>query len=149
MAGNNEFFEALTMLEHERGITAEYLVDKIKAAIVIAVKKNYDVEDDNVSVEIDPAAGVFNVALVQVCSTAPATSPEVAKAGMLRVASSRIAVRAPARIFLFLFKMIPPFKIGEGRVSTAPSNSMFIQMPQQGDGDAQPQQGQDQQRPYP
>ena len=35
-AANNEFFEALSMLEHERGITAEYLIDKIKAAIVIA-----------------------------------------------------------------------------------------------------------------
>ena len=65
MAGNNEFFEALTMLEHERGITAEYLIEKIRAAIVIAVKKNYDVEDDNVSVEIDPDKGAFNVALVQ------------------------------------------------------------------------------------
>ena len=30
------------MLEHERGITAEYLIEKIKAAIVIAVKKNYE-----------------------------------------------------------------------------------------------------------
>ena len=38
-AANNEFFEALSMLEHERGITAEYLIEKIKAAIVIAVKK--------------------------------------------------------------------------------------------------------------
>src|SRR5699024_2102065 len=38
-------------------------------------------------------------ALVQVCSTAPATSPEVAKAGMLKV-SSRAAVSALARIFL-------------------------------------------------
>ena len=54
-AANNEFFEALSMLEHERGITAEYLIEKIKAAIVIAVKKNYEVEDDNVLVEIDPA----------------------------------------------------------------------------------------------
>ena len=62
---NNDFFEALSMLEHERGITAEYLIDKIKAAIVIAVKKNYEVEDDNVMVEIDPATGKFNVALVQ------------------------------------------------------------------------------------
>ena len=25
-AANNEFFEALSMLEHERGITAEYLI---------------------------------------------------------------------------------------------------------------------------
>ena len=54
-AANNEFFEALSMLEHERGITAEYLIEKIKAAIVIAVKKNYEVEDDHVMVEIDPA----------------------------------------------------------------------------------------------
>lgn len=53
------------MLEHERGITAEYLIEKIKAAIVIAVKKNYEVEDDNVLVEIDPDSGKFNVALVQ------------------------------------------------------------------------------------
>ena len=29
-AANNEFFEALSMLEHERGITAEYLIEKIK-----------------------------------------------------------------------------------------------------------------------
>ena len=64
-AANNEFFEALSMLEHERGITAEYLIEKIKAAIVIAVKKNYEVEDDNVMVEIDPNTGKFNVALLQ------------------------------------------------------------------------------------
>ena len=31
-AANNEFFEALSMLEHERGITAEYLIEKIKAS---------------------------------------------------------------------------------------------------------------------
>ena len=65
MAANNEFFEALSMLEHERGITAEYLIEKIKAAIVIAVKKNYEVEDDNVMVDIDPEKGTFNVSLVQ------------------------------------------------------------------------------------
>ena len=64
-AANNEFFEALFMLEHERGITAEYLIEKIKAAIVIAVKKNYEVEDDHVMVEIDPNTGKFNVALIQ------------------------------------------------------------------------------------
>ena len=64
-AANNEFFEALSMLEHERGITAEYLIEKIKAAIIIAVKKNYEVEDDHVMVEIDPNTGKFNVALIQ------------------------------------------------------------------------------------
>ena len=30
-AANKDFFEALSMLEHERGITAEYLIEKIKA----------------------------------------------------------------------------------------------------------------------
>ena len=34
---NNEFFEALSALEKERGLPADYLIDKIKAAIVIAV----------------------------------------------------------------------------------------------------------------
>ena len=43
---NNEFFDALAALEKERGLPADYLIDKIKAAIVIAVKKDYEVEDD-------------------------------------------------------------------------------------------------------
>ena len=29
-AENKDFFEALSMLEHERGITAEYLIEKIR-----------------------------------------------------------------------------------------------------------------------
>ena len=45
---NAEFFEALAMLEKERGLPADYLLEKIKNAIVIAVKKDYDVEDENV-----------------------------------------------------------------------------------------------------
>ncbi len=64
-AANNEFFDALSMLEHERGISAEYLVEKIRAAIVLAVKKNYEVEDSNIQVEIDPASNRFDVALIQ------------------------------------------------------------------------------------
>ena len=62
---NAEFFEALAMLEAERGLSAEYLPEKIKNAIVIAVKKDYDVEDDNVAVEIDPETGKFNVNLLK------------------------------------------------------------------------------------
>ncbi len=65
MASNNEFFEALSMLTRERGITPEYLLEKIEAAIVIAVKKNYEVEEENVLVEIDPGKGKFNVSLVR------------------------------------------------------------------------------------
>ena len=62
-ATNNEFFEALAALEKERGLPEDYLIEKIKAAIVIAVKKDYEVEDDNVIVDIDPAAGGVRFAL--------------------------------------------------------------------------------------
>ena len=37
---NNEFFEALDALEKARGLPEDYLVEKIKAEIVIAVKKD-------------------------------------------------------------------------------------------------------------
>ncbi len=62
---NTEFFKSLDILAKERGLPTEYLVDKIAAAIVIAVKKNYEVEDDNVLVDIDCAEGKFEVSLVQ------------------------------------------------------------------------------------
>ena len=62
---NNEFFEALSALEKERGLPEDYLIDKIKAAIVIAVKKNYEVEDDNVVVDIDPELGAFRASLLR------------------------------------------------------------------------------------
>ena len=60
---NNEFFEALAALEKERGLPEDYLIEKIKAAIVIAVKKDYNVEDDNVIVDIDPSIGAFRATL--------------------------------------------------------------------------------------
>ena len=59
---NNEFFEALAALEKERGLPADYLIEKIKAAIVIAVKKDYEVEDENV---IDPSIGAFRASLAR------------------------------------------------------------------------------------
>ena len=61
---NAEFFEALGMLEKERGISAEYLIEKIKNAIVVAVRRDYGCED-NVAVEIDPARGAFEVAILK------------------------------------------------------------------------------------
>ncbi len=38
---NKEFFEALKLMEEEKGISAEYLAEKIQNAIVTAVKKEY------------------------------------------------------------------------------------------------------------
>ena len=44
---------------------ADYLLEKIKNAIVIAVKKDYEVEDENVSVVIEPDQGKFSVSLLK------------------------------------------------------------------------------------
>ena len=64
-AANKDFFEALSMLEQERGITAEYLIEKIKAAIISAVKKAIEVEEDHIRVDLGPATGRIAVALIQ------------------------------------------------------------------------------------
>lgn len=61
---NNEFFEALELLEKEKGIRIENILDNIKNAIAVAVKKYYNVGDDNVLVEIDPENGKFKVSVV-------------------------------------------------------------------------------------
>lgn len=59
---NAEFFDALKLLEKEKGIPGEYLLEKIEAAIVIAVKRDYGGKD-NIAVVMDPAAGEFSVSL--------------------------------------------------------------------------------------
>ena len=57
-----DFFEALQLLEMEKGIDGDYLIEKITNAIVIAVKRDYQVTD-NVSVVINPEAGRFEVSI--------------------------------------------------------------------------------------
>ncbi|MGI6746134.1 MAG: hypothetical protein BWY46_00159 [Firmicutes bacterium ADurb.Bin300] len=42
---NKEFFEAVELMEKEKGIPAEHLLDKITAAIVTSVKKDYGSKD--------------------------------------------------------------------------------------------------------
>ncbi len=61
---NNEFFDALLLLEKEKGIPADYLLEKIKAAIVIAVKRDFG-GLENVVVEIDADSRKFKVAIVK------------------------------------------------------------------------------------
>ena len=58
---NHEFFEALSLLEKEKGIPAEYLIEKIQNAISIAIKRDLGAEDN--IVEIDPATERFYVAV--------------------------------------------------------------------------------------
>ena len=62
---NNEFFDALELLEAEKGIQADYLIEKIKNAIVIAVKRDYQVTE-NVNVVIDPDTRKFGVSIVKI-----------------------------------------------------------------------------------
>lgn len=50
---NKEFFEAVQLLEKEKGIPAEYMFEKIKAAIISATKNSYG-NRDNVVCNIDP-----------------------------------------------------------------------------------------------
>jgi N utilization substance protein A len=49
---NNEFFEALELLEKERHIPMDYMIEKIEAALSAACKKEYGVAD--ITVVIDP-----------------------------------------------------------------------------------------------
>ena len=59
---NSEFFEALAMLEKERGIPVSYLIEKISNAIAIAVKRDMG-GSENAIVEIDPEKQRFYVAI--------------------------------------------------------------------------------------
>lgn len=59
---NPEFFEALALLEKEKGISVEYLLEKIENAIGIAIKRDH-AGTENVSVHIDAQKRSFEVAI--------------------------------------------------------------------------------------
>lgn len=65
MVNNNDLFEALDALERERGVKAEAVIDSIKNAVGVAVRKYYNVGEDNVEVEIDSTEHKFRVAIVK------------------------------------------------------------------------------------
>ncbi len=58
---NKEFFLALEMLEKEKGIPTDFMLDKITKAIVTACKNNYG--NDNVDIELVPDKNKFEVYL--------------------------------------------------------------------------------------
>ena len=55
-----EFYAALAMLAKEKGIEVDYLLERISAAIVVAVKKDFG-GDDNIFVTMDPETSDFSV----------------------------------------------------------------------------------------
>ena len=57
---SNEFFEAISLMEKEKGIPANYLAEKIGSAIVVSVKKDYNGKDC-VFCNIDCEKRIFEV----------------------------------------------------------------------------------------
>lgn len=58
------FLEALSLLAKEKGIEPDLLVEKIKTAVSIAVKKEYP-KSENIVFNIDEETGSFNVSLAK------------------------------------------------------------------------------------
>lgn len=61
---SKEIFNALHMLEDERGITMDFMMEKIKKAIVTACKNSYNGNEDAV-ISIDEDIGSFEVSLMK------------------------------------------------------------------------------------
>ena len=61
---NKEFFEALALLEKEKGVPMDYLLEKIKAAIVIAVRRDNG-PNSVVNMTIDPEKAKIKVCVVK------------------------------------------------------------------------------------
>ncbi len=57
---NTEFFEALKLMEEERGIPQKFIAEKFADAIVVAARKDYG-GNDIVSCVIDPENQIFSV----------------------------------------------------------------------------------------
>ncbi|MBQ8001767.1 MAG: transcription termination/antitermination protein NusA [Ruminococcus sp.] len=60
---NKELFEALAMLEKEKGIPVDYMIDQIKRAIVVACKNLYG--NENVEIVMDRDKHTFTVKLMK------------------------------------------------------------------------------------
>lgn len=65
---NEEFFQAVKMLETEKGIPAEYLYDKIKTAIIVAIRHDYNGKDI-VFCDINPDRNELKVYVRKMWST--------------------------------------------------------------------------------
>lgn len=62
---SNELFDALVELEREKGIKTADVLTSIKNAIAVAVRKYYNVGEENVEVEIDTETQKFKVAITK------------------------------------------------------------------------------------
>ncbi len=64
MASNKELYEALRLLEKEKGIPAEYMITQIKKAIMTACRNNYG-GNENVEIKMDSDSNAFSCKLLK------------------------------------------------------------------------------------
>ncbi len=62
---NNSFFEALSLLGDENSVDTEVLVEKVKSALLKAIRKAYPDCEDNIRVDIDPATKKLEMYLIK------------------------------------------------------------------------------------
>lgn len=62
---NNDFFEALSLLGDENSVDTEVLVEKVKSALLKAIRKAYPDCEDNIRVDIDPATKKLEMYLIK------------------------------------------------------------------------------------
>lgn len=63
--GTGSFFEALALLGEENSVDTDILIEKIKSAMLKAARKAYPHSEENIRVEIDPAAKKFEMFIEQ------------------------------------------------------------------------------------
>ena len=61
---NKGFFEALRMLGDENSVDVEVLIEKVKSALMKAVKKSYP-DCENININIDPETNVFEISIIK------------------------------------------------------------------------------------
>lgn len=61
---NKGFFDALSMLGAENGVSVDTLIEKVKTALTKAVKKAYP-DCENININIDPATDTFDISLLK------------------------------------------------------------------------------------
>lgn len=64
MKKKNDIFESLELLESERGIPVDFMLEKIQKAIITACKNSYDGNDEAI-IKIDRQKGIFDVRLMK------------------------------------------------------------------------------------
>ena len=62
---NSGFFEALSLLGDENSVETEILVEKVKSALLKAIRKAYPDCEDNIRVDIDPANKKLEMYLIK------------------------------------------------------------------------------------